>query len=206
MESKICLIRHGITEGNQLQVFYGGVDIPLAEEGMEQLRQQVEDDIYPRYENAEYYTSGMLRTEQTFEIIFGDQEHSVINNLREMNFGDYEMRHYRDLKDDEVFKVWYHDLTGQTVPPNGESISQFKTRVKEGFEELKVNHLQQVIRLRNQEKMAASVVVCHAGPICTILESVWPGKHKNMFSWAPDPGHGYVLTLKDGTVTGYEKF
>lgn len=206
MKSQICLIRHGITEGNKLQVFYGGVDIPLAEEGIEQLRQQVEDNIYPRFEPAEYYTSGMIRTEQTFEIIFGDQEHETIPNLREMNFGDYEMKHYRELKNDEDFQVWYKDLAGNVVPPNGESIQQFKARALEGFEELKTKHYQQVIRLRNQGKMAASVVVCHAGPICAMLDSIWPGKHKNFFGWAPDPGHGYVLTLEDGAITGYEQF
>ena len=38
MKTKICLIRHGITEGNQKRLYYGSSDIPLAEEGIEMLR------------------------------------------------------------------------------------------------------------------------------------------------------------------------
>ena len=38
MASKIYLIRHGITEGNQKKWFYGAADIPLADEGREELR------------------------------------------------------------------------------------------------------------------------------------------------------------------------
>ena len=34
MKTKICLVRHGITEGNQKRLYYGSSDIPLAEEGV----------------------------------------------------------------------------------------------------------------------------------------------------------------------------
>ena len=87
MKSEICLIRHGITEGNQLKVYYGGVDIHLADEGREALAAQRDAHIYPEYEHAEYYTSGMIRTEETLGIIFGAREHTVIDNLSEFNFG-----------------------------------------------------------------------------------------------------------------------
>lgn len=38
MISRIYLIRHGITEGNQKKWFYGAADIPLAEEGLQDFR------------------------------------------------------------------------------------------------------------------------------------------------------------------------
>ena len=68
MKTKICLIRHGITEGNQKRLYYGSSDIPLAEEGIEMLRSLSAQDIYPDDTDAKYYTSGMLRTEQTFSL------------------------------------------------------------------------------------------------------------------------------------------
>ena len=72
MASKIYLIRHGITEGNQKKWFYGAADIPLAEEGKEELKKLKEKNIYPEIpEDADLYTTGLLRTEQTFEILFG---------------------------------------------------------------------------------------------------------------------------------------
>ena len=37
MKSEIILLRHGVTEGNQRHWFYGGIDIPLTEDGLQQL-------------------------------------------------------------------------------------------------------------------------------------------------------------------------
>ena len=42
MKSKICLIRHGITEGNKRKLYYGHSDIDLAPEGVEELKAQAE--------------------------------------------------------------------------------------------------------------------------------------------------------------------
>ena len=47
MESRICLIRHGITEGNKNKLYYGFADIPLAEEGIYQLKELAAAGIYP---------------------------------------------------------------------------------------------------------------------------------------------------------------
>lgn len=77
MKTKICLIRHGITEGNQKRLYYGSSDIPLAEEWIEMLRSLSAQDIYPDDTDAKYYTSGMLRTEQTFSLIYGNREHEA---------------------------------------------------------------------------------------------------------------------------------
>ena len=80
---KIHFIRHGITEGNLKRWHYGWADIPLAPEGMEKLERLREENIYPRPEKATYYTSGMLRAEQTFEIIYGKREHKVAEKMKE---------------------------------------------------------------------------------------------------------------------------
>ena len=82
MKTKICLIRHGITEGNQTRLYYGSSDIPLAEEGVAMLRELAAQEIYPDDADAECYTSGMLRTEQTFSLIYGDREHQVLSPFR----------------------------------------------------------------------------------------------------------------------------
>ena len=97
---KIHFIRHGITEGNLKRWHYGWADIPLAPEGMEKLKRLREENIYPRPEKATYYTSGMLRAEQTFEIIYGKREHKVAEKMKEMNFGEFEKKTYEELKED----------------------------------------------------------------------------------------------------------
>lgn len=78
MESRICLIRHGITEGNKNRLYYGFSDIPLAEEGIAELTRLAESGIYPYDEDADFYTTGLRRTEQTLSIIYGEKKHSHI--------------------------------------------------------------------------------------------------------------------------------
>ena len=41
------------------------------------LRSLSAQEIYPDDADAKYYTSGMLRTEQTFSLIYGNREHEV---------------------------------------------------------------------------------------------------------------------------------
>ena len=84
MKSQIHLIRHGITEGNQRRLYYGAADIPLAKEGERMLKELVAEHIYPEAEGSDFYTTGLIRTEQTLTLIYGEKEHSVIEELREM--------------------------------------------------------------------------------------------------------------------------
>ncbi|MDO4176195.1 MAG: histidine phosphatase family protein [Bacillota bacterium] len=207
MRSKIVLIRHGITTGNVQGLYYGATDVPLADKGIEMTKLLASQNFYPDSENAEYYTSGMLRTEQTFELVYGDKEHEVIENFRELNFGDYEMKSYEELNSNPEYREWCNTFADGTPPPNGESIRDFNARVWQGFEELKVKHELLMLKLRNQRKEAMSICVIHGGVICSIMNSLWPEKYEsNFYQWIPNPGHGYVLTMEDGKVVDYEKF
>ena len=75
MKSEIVLIRHGITTGNIRRLYYGSTDVPLAEKGIQKIKENKEEGLYPSSPDAEYYTSGMLRTEQTLQLIYGDKPH-----------------------------------------------------------------------------------------------------------------------------------
>ncbi len=74
MKLKIHLIRHGTTEGNLKRWYYGSLDIPLAPEGIAEVEDYIAQGIYPRPKTANYYTSGLLRAEETFSLIYGDRE------------------------------------------------------------------------------------------------------------------------------------
>ncbi len=206
MKSTICLIRHGLTEGNLRRLYYGATDIPLSETGVEELKKLAAAGIYPQAEDAEFYTTGMVRTEQTLQLIYGNRDHKVLPLLKEIDFGDFEMRSYEEMKDDPVYQHWISDKTGTLPPPGGESIMQFKDRITEGFEDLLKRHALRILQLRNRGREAMSVVVCHGGPVSAILEHVFPGEKENFYQWIPDPGHGYILTLEDLSVVSAEKF
>ena len=98
---KLTLIRHGMTRGNMLRIYYGSTDLPILPESYAELEARAKTGFYPTAER--YYTSGMLRAEQSFRAIYGDTPHSVLYGMREADFGDFEMRNYAELKDDPAY-------------------------------------------------------------------------------------------------------
>ncbi len=207
MKSKICLIRHGITEGNKRKLYYGHSDIDLAEEGIEALKKQAAEGLYPDGEGADFYTTDLKRTQQTLKLIYGERKFTPLASLKEINFGDFEMKTYQELKEIKEYQEWLRNPQDDTLaPPNGESIRGFYDRIAAGFEDLKNRHALKELAMRHSGKEALSIVVCHGGTISAIMEKVFPGERKNFYEWIPDPGHGYMLTLEDGTVTDAELF
>lgn len=206
MKSKLVLIRHGITIGNEQHMYYGSTDVSLSERGMRLLEKQRDEGVYPTSEDAQYFTTGMLRTEQTLEIIYGEQEHETIEALQEMAFGEFEMRTYEQLNSIPEYQRWITAEDTETAPPGGESIRVFTERIRKGFDDLKARNELYMLKLRNREKEAMTICICHGGVISGIMDYIWPGEHKNFFEWIPDPGHGYVLEVEDGSITGYSRF
>ena len=97
---KLTLLRHGETEGSQKNLYYGAADIPALPKSLEALQQKALTGVYPTAEH--YYVSGMTRTIQTLRAIYGDVAYTVLPGLREMDFGDFEMRAYAgDLEHDD---------------------------------------------------------------------------------------------------------
>ena len=82
---KLTLIRHGDTEATLRRLYYGSTDLALLPQSAQALAANAA--LYPKANR--YFTSGMLRTEQTFQTIYGDQPHEILPGLREMDFGRF---------------------------------------------------------------------------------------------------------------------
>jgi alpha-ribazole phosphatase len=206
MESAICLIRHGLTEANKRRLYYGASDIPLSDEGTAQLRKLAAEGIYPRAVNADFYTTGLLRTEQTLSLIYGDVTYGTIPKLREMDFGEFEMHSYDELKTDSRYQAWITDSSGMTKTPSGESTAEFYTRVEEGFNELRNSHMMHAGRGPCEKAGHISVAVCHGGVISAIMQKLFPDEREHFYQWIPDPGHGFILRLQDSAIVKNESF
>lgn len=87
-------------------------------ESLEELHAAAQRGVYPKAQR--YYTSGLLRTEQTLAAIYGDVPHTQLPGLREMDFGDFEMHSYEELKDWPSYQKWIEDVEHNPCP-NGES-------------------------------------------------------------------------------------
>ena len=177
---KLTLLRHAQTEGSLRNLYYGAADIPALPESLAELHRRAGD--YPTAQR--YYTSGMLRTEQTLAAIYGNVPHTRLPGLREMDFGDFEMKSYEELKDTPAYQQWLSGDNEANPAPGGESGVQMKERAWEAFSELRED----------------TVVVTHGGVIAAIMERLFPQEGKNRYQWQPAPGGGYVL---DGG--GYQK-
>ena len=179
---KIYIIRHGITMANEKKLYCGKTDLPLTPKGVEGLNILKEADIYPRDVQL-YYTSGLLRTKETLRLIYGNVKAMALPNLNEFNFGDFEMKSYDDLKDQQDYQRWITDETGLVPCPQGDSKEMFARRVTKGYNQI-------LHRAKNKEN---SLVVCHGGVIAHIMEGLFPGR-ENFYGWQPSPGHGYGVS------------
>ncbi|MDD7511912.1 MAG: histidine phosphatase family protein [Peptostreptococcaceae bacterium] len=205
MESRIYFIRHGITEGNQKRWYYGASDIPLAHEGVEKLLEMAEENPYPTGDDVQFFTSGLLRTEETLKILFGEREHDTIPRLQEMNFGEFECHSYEELKDDEDFDAWVNDEVGDVAMPGGESRNQFADRISRGVKELVAKHRLKELSHRHSGDSATTVMVCHGGVTAMAILTLFPEETETWWELIPDPGHGYMVEFDSGVPKSFTK-
>lgn len=207
MKSCIHFIRHGITEGILNRWYYGSTDMPLVQEGIDEILGFKDDNVYPLdlAEDTDFYTSGMLRAEQTLDIIYGDVQRKPITNLSEMNFGRWECKIFDELKLEPEFDEWMNCTDNSFVFPEGDSILTFYERVEKGFDELLGLHRLKELSHRHSGKDATSVIVCHGGVISACMERYFSGDRENFWQWIPAPGKGFTLYLEDGEPIRYEE-
>lgn len=182
---KLTLIRHGITHGNKYGLYYGATDLPLLEEGIAELRERKLTHIYPTA--PRYYTSPLQRTQQTLREVYGDVDFTVVDGLREMDFGVFEMRTVEDLKQDPDFVEWFrHSATA--CCPGGESFAGVQARALEAIAPI----------LASGED---AVCVIHGGVIACLMFHWFPGRAFD--DWMIHPGTGWYITVEDGKPVSF---
>lgn len=180
---RLYLLRHGLTQGNLAHLYYGSTDLPLCQEGLEQLRTLRAAGGYPDIAGMLVITSGMLRTEQTLSALYGEVPHERWPALREMDFGAFEMHSYDELKSWPAYQRWLSGDMAANRTPGGESEQQVQSRI-----------LAALARLREQERNVLAVV--HGGTVVHIMQALFPQEGKNRYVWQPEPGFGYEIDMK----------
>lgn len=213
MKSRIHLIRHGNTEGTLNKWHYGAMDIPLHQSGRQELAELRELGIYPDCSGAEIYTSGMKRTEETLEVIYGQLPHKTFDALQEFNFGSFEGRTYEELLSDQDYIKFIEDTSGEIQAPGGESVQEFRLRIRTNWNRLVGLHRLTELSHRHSGLPADTIFVCHGGVIGVIMLTCFgraPGTAGNepssMYPWIPKPGHGYTIIMEEGEPREYIKF
>ncbi|AOR24262.1 histidine phosphatase family protein [Clostridium taeniosporum] len=181
---ELYLIRHGKTYCNKERLYYGKTDVSLCCEGITELINKKKNSIYPLCEK--YFTSGLKRANETFEILYPNEEYDLVPELCEYNFGEFELKSYEDLKENPKYQEWIMDEVGDVKCPNGESKKEFKERILKGFFDL-------IFNLKNNN-IKSALAVLHGGTIGTLLEELYDNK-KSFIEWQPQGGAGYKLVV-----------
>ncbi len=187
---RLFLIRHGDTYATEHRLYYGASDLPVTERGLDELAKYRElyAELIPG--PAKFFTTGMVRTEQTLEVLFGHDgivpEHEVIPNFREINFGIFEMHAYDELKDRPDYQAWISGDYYANVPQDGESFAEMEDRISHEYVKLEHEWLM-------DKEYDDYVVVCHSGTIFTIMHRLFETDMKNIYEWQPKPGLGYIV-------------
>ena len=194
---QILLLRHGRTKANEEHLYCGSTDWPLSEEGRKCLTQK--RGVYGT-EWESFYTSGLIRTKETQEILFGEQKAAKEEpNLREMDFGDFEGKSYEMLKDDPAYQEWISGDNERKICPGGESGDQMKERALSALD-----------RILQRDPAKRIVIVTHGGPIAAIMQQLFPEKNLNRYEWQPECGEGYLLRITGSSLAEcaaeYEKY
>ena len=175
---KLYLIRHGRTPYNAEARYQGRRDIPLSVSGEAELRRA--EQLRP----AVVWTSPMRRARRTAELLFPAARQIPVEDFREMDFGRFEGRNYREMAEDREYRSWVEG--GCTAPcPGGESRAEFCTRVCAAFSRLLAAEA-----ARSREL----VIVAHGGVQMAVLER-FALPRRDYFQWSAPCGCGYLLEV-----------
>lgn len=119
----VHFMRHEKTKANVQRRYIGWTDESILFQGT----------INPLpIETKVVYGSDLKRCKETAKLYFPNATYIPYSPLRELSFGDFEMKTYDELKNNIVYREWI-DKPHEVVPPNGESFQHFKERVFECF-------------------------------------------------------------------------
>jgi alpha-ribazole phosphatase len=153
----VTLIRHSLTESNKKGIYCGGkTDSLLCEEGIKLAQNKCDISV------NKVYSSPMKRCVQTAELMFPNAEITIVEDFREINFGDFEGKCFEELKDDKNYTDWVNSSC-ENAPPGGECLNDFYYRVRKAFD-----------TIRYAEKDI--IIVAHAGTIMSIMSYLCPDK------------------------------
>ena len=181
---QIHLIRHGMTAEALEGKYIGHTDVPLCEEGIKQLEQMKDEFGYP-YADV-IFSSPLSRCIATARLLYPDREPTVINELIEYDFGEFEGKTAEDLKDDKDFAEWLAGNDSRKAAPFGESNASFSYRVCACFEKIVDGIISSGVK--------STAVITHGGVIMAIM-AAYALPEAQMHEWLTPNGCGYTLRI-----------
>ncbi|MGY5957884.1 adenosylcobalamin/alpha-ribazole phosphatase [Kosakonia sp. BK9b] len=188
---RLWLVRHGETEANVAGLYSGHSPTPLTAKGVRQaqtlcgLLQHVPFDYV--------LCSTLERAHITAQHVLEGREMAVHTTplLNEMFFGDWEMRHHRDLthEDAESYAAWCTDWQN-AVPTNGEGFQAFSARVE-----------QFIAHLAGLREHPNVLVVSHQGVLSVLIARLLKMSASSLWHFRVDQGCWSAIDIHDDFAT-----
>ncbi len=182
VKAKLVFIRHGETKGNLEKRYIGKTDESLCEEGRQRILKLVDEGRYPQPDFV--FVSPMKRCLETCQIIYPSWGAKEIEEFREIDFGLFENKNFRELEGDINYNKWI-ESNGKLPFPGGESRECFMDRCFTGF----LKACDEMESCTKKEFPTAAFVV-HGGTIMSIMNRLFG---KTYFDWQVENGSGFIV-------------
>jgi alpha-ribazole phosphatase len=181
---RISFIRHGRTAANDKGIYIGRTDYPLSQKGVSELYNKMDEYEYPHV--ARVYSSPLQRCTETAEILFPDAQLQIVDNLIEMDFGEFEGKCADELVKKEEFLQWIRG--GENCrPPKGESLEEVQLRLFKA--------LREIIRDMMDSDILHTAVITHGGILSTLISGFGlPKIAPKDLQVAPGEGYDVLVT------------
>lgn len=184
MQTRVFLIRHGVTAWNDEGKVLGQQDVPLSPAGIAQA--QAAAAALAGIAISDVITSPLQRAIQSAEIIGQSCGIEVARDPRLIDFGlgQWTGHRYRDLEGNPDYQAFLADPLAERIP-GGESLAEVRDRVVDAIEQA----------LQDSPTGDALAMITHAGVIRVLL-SHYLGSHLgNYHRIRVNPGSISVLSF-----------
>lgn len=161
---EILFVRHGETEANLTNLYYGRLDYSLTKLGKEQAKKAGNLIRMMNFNPDRVIVSGLIRTHETLEHMGYDIEEAEREpRINERDLGILEGYTYPQIIEmyPNLFQDW-HDNWMDFAPEEGESQRIFSGRIKEFLDELRTY----------EGELGKVLVVTHGGTMKTIISII----------------------------------
>lgn len=188
---RLWLVRHGETEANVAGLYSGHAPTPLTPRGIAQA--QTLRTLLAEVPFDQVLCSALERAQHTARLVLESRDIPLqtLPLLNEMFFGDWEMRHHRDLSVEDAvnYAAWCQDWQN-AVPTNGEGFQQFSQRV------------QQVINALDAYQHHSNVlIVSHQGVLSLLIASLLNMPAASLWNFRVEQGAWSALDFSEGFTT-----
>lgn len=189
MKRYIYLLRHGETEYGREKRYLGHTDCKLSEEGEEQAKYLA--GIFARNKIIidNIFSSDLSRCKDTINIVFPNQKVTFLEQLREINMGDWDGLTFDEVKSKyaEDYKKRGENIA-EFIPKNGESFIQCQNRAVDLFKHIIIS-------------TEGNIAICsHAGFIRTLLCGVLCKDLTDMFNIKQNYGCINIITVDENNI------